>query len=47
MSGFRLADGGALIDRSRPVGFSFDGRPHTGFVARSDVLAAFAAITGT
>lgn len=38
MSGFRLADGGALIDRSRPVGFSFDGRPHTGFAG--DTLAS-------
>ncbi|MCY4548313.1 MAG: sarcosine oxidase subunit alpha family protein [Defluviicoccus sp.] len=34
---YRLAEGGA-IDRSRPVGFSFDGRRYTGFAG--DTLAS-------
>ncbi|MGX1099103.1 sarcosine oxidase subunit alpha family protein [Amorphus sp. MBR-141] len=38
MSGFRVADGGALIDRSRPVSFTFDGRAQTGFAG--DTLAS-------
>ncbi len=38
MSGFRLAEGGALIDRTRPVSFTFDGRPEAGFAG--DTLAS-------
>ncbi|MGX1306518.1 heterotetrameric sarcosine oxidase alpha subunit [Amorphus suaedae] len=38
MSGFRLAEGGALIDRARPVSFRFDGRAETGFAG--DTLAS-------
>ncbi len=34
----RLADGGRLIDRTRPVGFTFDGRDLTGFAG--DTLAS-------
>jgi sarcosine oxidase subunit alpha len=38
MSGFRLADSGALINRARPVAFTFDGRSETGF--EGDTLAS-------
>jgi sarcosine oxidase subunit alpha len=43
MSGFRLAQGG-LIDRSRPLGFTFDGARHTG--CAGDTLAAALLATG-
>lgn len=38
MSGFRLAAGGAAIDRRRPVAFTFDGRALTGLAG--DTLAS-------
>jgi glycine cleavage system aminomethyltransferase T/NADPH-dependent 2,4-dienoyl-CoA reductase/sulfur reductase-like enzyme len=38
VTGYRLARGGALIDRARPVHFSFDGRAYRGFVG--DTLAS-------
>ncbi|MBG1232304.1 sarcosine oxidase subunit alpha family protein [Aestuariivirga litoralis] len=37
MTSFRLSKGG-LIDRSKPVGFSFDGKPQSGFAG--DTLAS-------
>lgn len=44
MSGYRLPQGGALITRDMPVGFTFDGRPHTGFAG--DTLASALLATG-
>ncbi len=38
MTGRRLPDGGTWIDRSRPIGFTFDGRELTGF--EGDTLAS-------
>jgi sarcosine oxidase subunit alpha len=38
MMGRRLPEGGSLIDRSRPIGFTFDGRELTGF--EGDTLAS-------
>ena len=38
MSSYRLAGGGALIDRARPVRFTFDGRTLHGFAG--DTLAS-------
>ncbi|HET6469585.1 MAG TPA: 2Fe-2S iron-sulfur cluster-binding protein [Geminicoccaceae bacterium] len=38
MSGYRLAQGGALLDRSRPLRFGFDGRTLGGFAG--DTLAS-------
>ena len=38
MSGYRLAAGGSLLDRSRPLRFTFDGKPFTGFAG--DTLAS-------
>ena len=37
MTSFRL-DRGGLIDRDRPVAFTFDGRPYAGFAG--DTLAS-------
>ncbi|MEW5422090.1 sarcosine oxidase subunit alpha family protein [Amorphus sp. 3PC139-8] len=45
MSGYRLPERGALIDRSRPVHFRFDGRPMTGFAG--DTLASALIASGT
>jgi len=38
MTGFRLDEGGALIDRARPLSFRFDGHSETGFAG--DTLAS-------
>jgi sarcosine oxidase subunit alpha len=38
MSGWRLPQGGQLLDRSRPLGFEFEGRRLQGFVG--DTLAS-------
>ena len=38
MTGRRLSEGGTWIDRSRPIGFTFDGREFTGF--EGDTLAS-------
>jgi sarcosine oxidase subunit alpha len=38
VTGRRLPDGGSRIDRSRPIGFTFDGRELTGF--EGDTLAS-------
>ena len=38
VTGRRLPDGGTWIDRSRPIGFTFDGRELTGF--EGDTLAS-------
>jgi len=38
MTSFRLPAGGALINRARPINFTFDGKPYTGFAG--DTLAS-------
>jgi heterotetrameric sarcosine oxidase alpha subunit len=45
MSGYRLALGGALLDRSQPLGFRFDGRAFAGFAG--DTLASALLANGT
>ncbi len=45
MSGFRLPSGGALIDRERPLTFSFDGKSMLGF--EGDTVASALLASGT
>jgi len=45
MSGFRLPSGGTLIDRARPLTFTFDGKPYRGFAG--DTVASALLGAGT
>ena len=38
---YRLAQGGSLIDRSRKVHFTFDGKPMTGFAGDTAASAVY------
>ncbi len=47
MSGVRLPSGGTLINRDRPLTFTFDGRSYTGFEGDTVASALMAAGVGT
>ena len=42
MAGYRLPDGGSRLDRSRPLRFTFDGRPIAGFAGDTVASALLA-----